>query len=76
MEHNPTVPLSFDIRTTLIVFAYVALTITALVSIFRITHDRAGSKFWWSALTIVLPFIGAAAWFLFGAPPLRRRAKL
>ena len=42
MEHNPTVPLSFDIRTTLIVFAYVALTITALVSIFRITHDRAG----------------------------------
>lgn len=76
MDHNPTLPLSFDIRTTLIVLAYVALAIAALASIFRFRHDRAGAKFWWSAITIVLPFIGAAAWFLLGAPPLRRRAKL
>ena len=76
MDHNPTLPLSFDVQATLVVLAYIVLAIAALVSIFRITHDRTGSRFWWSALTIVLPFIGAAAWFLFGAPPLRRRARL
>ncbi|WP_280763329.1 PLD nuclease N-terminal domain-containing protein [Prescottella agglutinans] len=76
MDHNPTLPLSFDIRATLIMLTYVVLTVAALISIFRIRHDRAGSKFLWSALVIVLPLIGPAAWFLLGAPPLRRRAKL
>ncbi|MFE3290235.1 PLD nuclease N-terminal domain-containing protein [Rhodococcus sp. NPDC059234] len=76
MDHNPTVPLSFDIQATLIMLAYALLTVAALVSIFRTRHDGAGSKFWWSALVIVLPLIGPAAWFLLGAPPLRRRAKL
>lgn len=76
VEHNPTVPLSFDIQATLIMLAYVLLTIAALVSMFRTHHDRVGSKFWWSALIIVLPLIGPAVWFLLGAPPLRRRTKL
>ncbi|WP_430331494.1 PLDc N-terminal domain-containing protein [Rhodococcus sp. ACT016] len=75
-EHDVLLPLSFDIQATLIMLAYPSLVIAALISIFRVPHDRAGSKFWWSALVIVLPLIGAAAWFLFGAPPLRRRAKL
>lgn len=74
MDHNPTVPLSFDIATALLMLAYVLLTIAALVSIFRTRHDRAGSKFWWSALVVVIPFLGAAAWFLLGAPPLRRQS--
>ncbi|CAM3074252.1 PLDc N-terminal domain-containing protein [Prescottella defluvii] len=69
------VPLSFDIRATLIMLAYALLTAAALVSIFRTRHDRAGSKFWWSVLVIALPVLGAAAWFLLGAPPLRRRAR-
>lgn len=76
MEHNPTVPLSFDIQATLIMLAYALLTIAALVSIFRTRHDRVGSNLWWSALIIVLPLIGPAAWFLLGAPPLRRRTML
>ncbi|WP_305093965.1 PLDc N-terminal domain-containing protein [Prescottella sp. R16] len=68
-RNNPTVPLIFDIQVLVIV----GLTVAALVSIFRTRHDRAGSKFWWSVLTVVLPVIGPAAWFLFGAPPLRKR---
>ncbi len=68
-------PLSIDIQATLIMLGYVLLTIAALISILRTPHDRAGSKFWWSATIISLPLIGAAAWFLFGAPPLRRRAR-
>jgi ABC-type uncharacterized transport system permease subunit len=76
VDHNPTVPLSFDIQVALIMLTYAMLTIAALISILRTRHDRAGSKFWWSALVIVLPLIGPAAWFLLGAPPLRRRAKL
>lgn len=76
MDHNPTLPLSFDIQATLVMFTVAALTVAALISIFRIRHDRAGSKFWWSAFVIVLPLIGPAAWFLLGAPPLRRRAEL
>ncbi|MFF1946431.1 PLDc N-terminal domain-containing protein [Rhodococcus qingshengii] len=56
------------------VLGYFLLAIAALVSIFRTPHDRAASKFWWSVLVIVIPIVGAAAWFLFGAPPLRRRA--
>ncbi|MCL2533163.1 MAG: PLD nuclease N-terminal domain-containing protein [Nocardiaceae bacterium] len=57
-------------------FTVAAPSLAALISILRIRHDRAGSKFWWSALVIVLPLIGPAAWFLLGAPPLRRRVKL
>lgn len=76
MDRNPTVPLMFDIQVTLIMLGYIVLAIAAFVSIFRIPHDRAGSKFWWTLLVVVLPYVGAAAWFLFGAPPLRRRAKL
>ena len=53
---------------------YFLLTIAALISIFRTPHDRAASKFWWSALVIVIP-VGTAARFLFGAPPLRRRGQ-
>ncbi|WP_137723322.1 PLDc N-terminal domain-containing protein [Prescottella subtropica] len=75
MDHTATLPLSFDIRVTVIVLVYVGLIVAALVSIFRTRHDRVGSKFWWSALVVVLPVIGPAAWFLFGAPPLRRRAR-
>lgn len=75
MDHNPTLPLSFDIQATLIMLAHALLTAAALVSIFRTRHDRSGSKFWWSALVIVLPLVGAAAWFLLGAPSLRRQAR-
>ena len=54
---------------------YSLLTTAALISIFRTPHDRAASKFWWSAIVIVIPLVGAAAGFPFGAPPLRRRAQ-
>ena len=64
---NPTVPIGADITWIIMVLVYFILTIAALVSIFRTRHDRAASKFWWSALVIVIPLVGAAAWFPIGS---------
>ncbi|TQF74608.1 hypothetical protein FK531_00405 [Rhodococcus spelaei] len=67
---NPTIPLGFDLATTGIVTQWAVLTVSALVSVFMSQLDRLGSKFWWSALIVALPALGASAWF-FGR---RRRA--
>ncbi|MDV8007005.1 PLDc N-terminal domain-containing protein [Rhodococcus sp. IEGM 1318] len=72
---TPTIPLEYDLTWTALVVAFVALTVAALVSIFRTPHDRMASKFWWSALAVAFPIVGAVVWFIFGAPPLRRRAQ-
>ncbi|MFC9790485.1 PLDc N-terminal domain-containing protein [Rhodococcus sp. NPDC127528] len=61
---NPTIPLGFDLATTGFVTFWAVLTVAALVSVSRSQHDRLGSKFWWSALIIALPCLGASAWFL------------
>lgn len=74
-SENLTVPIGADITWTMMMLGYLLLAIAALVSIFRTPHDRAASKFWWSALVIVMPVVGAAGWILFGAPSLRRRAQ-
>jgi hypothetical protein len=64
MEFDATIPLGYDIAYTVIVALWAILTGAALVSVFRTHHDRSGSKFWWSALVIALPVLGASAWFL------------
>lgn len=72
---TPTIPLAYDLTWTALVAACVALTVAALISIFRTPHDRMASKFWWSALVVAFPIVGAVVWLLFRAPPLRRRAQ-
>lgn len=64
MEFDATIPLGYDIAYAVIVALWAILTGAALVSVFRTHHDRSGSKFWWSALVIALPVLGASAWFL------------
>lgn len=73
--HEVMLPVEYEIKNMLIVIGWLALTIFALRSVIKTSHDRSGSKFWWSALVIVLPVIGALIWFVLGAPPLRRRAR-
>ncbi|SDE44378.1 PLD nuclease N-terminal domain-containing protein [Rhodococcus tukisamuensis] len=65
---NPTLPLAYDIAFTAVAVVWIALTTAALVSVSRSEPDRAGSRYWWCAVVVVLPFLGALAWFLFGAP--------
>ena len=50
-------------------------TISALVAIVRTDFDRLGSKFWWSALVIAGPVLGALVWLLFGRPPRDSRSR-
>ncbi|MFD1813767.1 PLD nuclease N-terminal domain-containing protein [Rhodococcus gannanensis] len=70
MDIEPTVPIGVDIALAAMVVAWAILTVTAVVSVLRADHDRWGGKFWWSALVVALPILGALAWFAFGA---RRR---
>ncbi|MCZ4553988.1 hypothetical protein ABIC28_001222 [Rhodococcus sp. PvR044] len=63
MDTEPMVPIGFDIAWTTMVAVWAILTITALVPVLRPDHDRWGEKFWWSALIVALPVVGALAWF-------------
>ncbi|WP_125703516.1 PLD nuclease N-terminal domain-containing protein [Lacticaseibacillus daqingensis] len=49
-----------------LVLAEWALAITALVSIFRQTHYRRGSRVLWVLLTLFVQPFGALAYFLIG----------
>ena len=72
---NPTIPLWMDITFTVFVLAWIFITISALVAIVRTDFDRLGSKFWWSALVIAVPVVGALVWLLFGRPPRDSRSR-
>ncbi len=73
--HNPTIPLWVDITFTVFVLAWIFITISALVAIVRTDFDRSGGKFWWSALVIAVPVLGALVWLLFGRPPRDSRSR-
>ena len=72
---NHTIPLWMDITFTVFVLAWIFITISALVAIVRTDFDRLGSKFWWSALVIAVPVLGALVWLLFGRPPRASRSR-
>ena len=73
--HNPTIPLWMDITFTVFVLAWIFITISALVATMRTDFDRSGGKFWWSALVIAVPVLGALVWLLFGRPPRDSRSR-
>ncbi|MBH5147141.1 PLDc N-terminal domain-containing protein [Rhodococcus erythropolis] len=73
--HNPTIPLWVDITFTVFVLAWIFITISVLVAIVRTDFDRPGGKFWWSALVIAVPVLGALVWLLFGRPPRDSRSR-
>jgi type II secretory pathway component PulF len=72
---NPTIPLWMDITFTAFVLAWIFITISALVAIVRTDFERSGGKFWWSALVIAVPVLGALVWLLFGRPPRDSRSR-
>lgn len=50
-------------------------TIPLWVDITFTVFDRSGGKFWWSALVIAVPVLGALVWLLFGRPPRDSRSR-
>ncbi len=60
--HNPTVPIGFDIAWSVFMLLWIVLTVTAVVSIVRSDADPV-AKIGWSALSVILPIVGPAAWF-------------
>lgn len=64
MDSNPTIPVGYDIAFVVVMALWAILTVVSIVSVFRAEHDRSGAKFWWPALIIALPLLGASAWFL------------
>lgn len=60
--HNPTVPIGFDITWSVFMILWIILTAAAVVSIVRSDADRV-AKIGWSALSVILPVVGPAAWF-------------
>lgn len=63
MDAEPMVPIGFDIAWTAMMVAWAVLTIAAIVSVFKADHRRRGGKFWWTALVVVFPILGALVWF-------------
>ncbi|MBT2267663.1 PLDc N-terminal domain-containing protein [Rhodococcus erythropolis] len=73
--HNPTIPLELDLASLAFVVFWVFLLSGVLLSITRTDFDRSGAKFWWCALVIAVPVLGAAVWFLFGRPSRDSRSR-
>ena len=60
--HNPTVPIGFDIAWSVLMILWIILTVAAVVSVVRSDADPV-AKIGWSALAVILPIVGPAAWF-------------
>ncbi|MFE4502784.1 PLD nuclease N-terminal domain-containing protein [Rhodococcus sp. NPDC056743] len=59
---QPMVPIGFDIAWSAFMILWIVLTVAAVVSIVRSDADPV-AKIGWSALAVILPILGAAAWF-------------
>ncbi|TSD46067.1 PLDc_N domain-containing protein [Rhodococcus sp. KBS0724] len=68
---QPMVPIGFDIAWSVMMILWIVLTVAAVVSIVRSDADPV-AKIGWSALAVILPILGPAAWFL--ASRLRQNA--
>lgn len=71
MDHNPTVPAEYDIAWSAIVLLWIALTVSAVVSIVR-SDLRIAEKVGWCAVALLIPVLGAVIWLYLQ----RRRAGL
>lgn len=59
-----------------VLVTYLALTIAALVSIWRRDRDGTGKKLIWTVAVVAFPYIGALAWAVLLAASSRRRSTL
>lgn len=71
-EHNPTLPLAYDITWTVIAVAWLALVITTTVSVLRAGHTSGAAKIAWILIVLALPVLGSLAWFALGSTPAAR----
>lgn len=72
---NPLIPAAYDIVWSVVAVAIFAVAVVALVSIWRSRSALTGTQVLvWTLLVVLLPALGAAAWFLAGHPRAQRSA--
>ena len=68
---NPLLPAHYDLVFAGVSLAVLAFTLFALVSQLRTRELRHFALALWLAITLFLPVVGAAAWFIRGRPEHR-----
>lgn len=71
-EHNPTLPLAYDITWTVIALLWLTLVIMTIVSVLRARHASGAAKIAWILIVVALPILGSLAWFTLGSKPAER----
>lgn len=65
---NPQLPASYDLVWSGIVVVVLALMATAIWQALRSKHYSGGQQLMWALLIVVVPVLGALAWFVLGRP--------
>ncbi|MGF7124400.1 PLD nuclease N-terminal domain-containing protein [Rhodococcus sp. AG1013] len=68
-EHNPTLPVAFDITALVVALLWLVLVVATSVSVLRARHITTPAKFAWILVVLALPVLGALAWLLMGNKP-------
>lgn len=65
---NPLLPAYYDLVWSGIVVAVLALTATAIWQALRSKDYSGGQQLMWALLIVVVPVLGALAWFVLSRP--------
>lgn len=66
-EHNPLIPVGYDIVWSIVTVLVVALTIVALVTLARSARRLTATQaLIWTAVVLLAPILGPIAWLTIG----------
>ncbi|QBJ94987.1 PLDc_N domain-containing protein [Rhodococcus sp. ABRD24] len=68
-EHDPTLPLAFDIAWMALVLLWLILVVSTSISVLRARHITTPAKIAWILLVLALPVLGSLLWLLIGNKP-------
>lgn len=63
---NPLIPAGYDYAWGAIILAVAILTVAGIVSILRSPRLATAGRLLWLVLVLVVPILGALAWFVGG----------
>jgi hypothetical protein len=66
-EHNPLIPVGYDVVWSLITVVVIALAIVALITLARAAKHLSGRQaLGWTAFALLVPVLGPIAWLAVG----------
>ena len=66
-EHNPLIPVGYDIVWSIVTVLVIALTIAALVMLARSARRLTATQaLIWTLVVLLVPFLGPVAWLTIG----------